>query len=185
MPGIFNFCFEVFDLNDKGTICEHDIFQLIQQVQNESEKNQVDEQKRIDDLPIDYTVNHIPVTSNSLFIDAFAYDISLIFSNMVTKINPKKTNPLELNISQSASPTKIQKEEIMTKKVKKKEIKSEMSRIFDGMLEHFKNNLFEAQNANNPNMELEETHKKYLNTMSVFSHKYPIYKQVENKKTEN
>lgn len=104
----------------------------------------MDEQKRVDDLPIDYTVNHFPVISNSLFIDAFAYDISLIFTNMVTKISNKKTNPLEINVAQSVSPMKIQKEEIMTKKVKKKENKSEMSYIFDGLLEHFKNNLFEA-----------------------------------------
>ncbi len=76
-------------------------------MQNESEKNQVDEQKRVDDLPIDYTVNHFPVISNSLFIDAFAYDISLIFSNMVTKVGNKKTNPLEVNAAQSASPLKI------------------------------------------------------------------------------
>ena len=26
VPGIFRFCFDVFDLSDKGFMCEHDIF---------------------------------------------------------------------------------------------------------------------------------------------------------------
>lgn len=176
IPGIFKFCFDVFDLNEKGSICEHDIFQLIQQVQNDSEKNQVDEQKRIDDLPIDYTVNHIPVISNSIFIDAFAYDISLIFSNMVSKASTKKTtNTMDIQTT-NTSPSKLPKEDTLPKKPKKKENRSEMSYIFEGLMEHYRNNLLEVQNANNPNAEIEEFQQKYMKKGDIFSHNFPINK---------
>ena len=96
------------------------------QVQTEAEKNQVDEQKRIDELPIDYTVNHIPVNSYSLFIEAFAYDISVIFGSMATKANTKKpAHNLDIQVSTSASPTKVPVEPTSTKR-KRKEKRSEM-----------------------------------------------------------
>ena len=95
-------------------------------MQTEAEKNQVEEQKRIDELPIDYTVNHIPVNSSSLFIEAFAYDISLIFTSMETKKPTKRlTNTnLDIQASASVSPTKLPVEP--TTKKKKKERKNEM-----------------------------------------------------------
>ena len=29
IPGLFRFCFDIFDMGDKEFICEHDIFQLL------------------------------------------------------------------------------------------------------------------------------------------------------------
>ena len=50
--------------------------------------------------------------------------------------------------------------------------RSEMTMIFDQLLEHFKNNLFEAQNANNPSAHLEELEKKSTKHMNIFSHNW-------------
>ena len=106
-------------------------------MQTEAERNQVEEQKRIDELPIDYTVNHIPVNSSSLFIEAFAYDISLIFASMETKKPTKKlTTNLDIQVSASVSPSKIPIEP--TTKKKKKEKKSEMQIMIDQFMDHFK-----------------------------------------------
>lgn len=87
MPNLFKFCFDIFDIGLKRDnasikepfICEHDLFQLIQLVQTEHEKNQTEEQKRLKDLPYDYATKHIPVIGNSIFIDAFAYDLTFLF----------------------------------------------------------------------------------------------------------
>lgn len=43
VPGLFKFCFDIFDFGDKDWVCEHDLFQLINQIQTEVEKNEEDE----------------------------------------------------------------------------------------------------------------------------------------------
>ena len=43
-------------------------------------------------MPVDYTRNHIPVITDHLFIDAFAYDFSKIFSEMNMKVPHKKSS---------------------------------------------------------------------------------------------
>jgi hypothetical protein len=44
--------------------------------------------------------------------------------------------------------------------------------IADQLFEHFKNNLFEAQNANNPSAHLEELEKKSTKHINIFSHNW-------------
>jgi hypothetical protein len=51
-------------------------------------------------------------------------------------------------------------------------------------LDHFKNNLFEAQNANNPSAHLEELEKKSTKHMNLFSHNWsqPLIQKLMDKK---
>ena len=37
-------------------------------------------------MPVDYTVNHMPVITQQIFIDAFAYDFSKIFTELSMKV---------------------------------------------------------------------------------------------------
>jgi len=42
-------------------------------------------------MPVDYTVNHMPVITQQIFIDAFAYDFSKIFTELSMKVPQKKS----------------------------------------------------------------------------------------------
>ena len=46
VPGLFKFCFDIFDFGDKDFFCEHDIFQLVGQIQTEAERADQDESKK-------------------------------------------------------------------------------------------------------------------------------------------
>jgi hypothetical protein len=83
-------------MGDKEYICEHDIFQLLDldltlkgfagEEGQISEKYCDSSEMMINEMPVDYCINHMPVISQQIFIDAFAYDFSQIFGEMQMKI---------------------------------------------------------------------------------------------------
>lgn len=152
-------------------------------------------------MPVDYTVNHMPVITQHIFIDAFAYDFSKIFGEMSQKVPQKKSErgasedvvkntPMKSgkDFNKDTKGSKINNTQEKLKNSKKPKFKQnnkgEIHRIINMLFEHYKQNEFEAQNANNPSAHLEELEKKWTKHMNIWSHNWSdfLLKNLQEKK---
>lgn len=92
-PGLFKFCFDIFDFGDKDFVCEHDMFQLVNQIQTEAEKADQDDSKKQMEMQTDYVTTKTPIITSSIFIDSLAYDVCFLLPEMQAKI-PARVNLL-------------------------------------------------------------------------------------------
>ena len=79
VPNFYLMCYNILDFAKKGNVCEHDLFQLIQELRTEELSTQNL------DLSINYA-DSLPRLKNSLFINTMAADFVNMISNLQTLI---------------------------------------------------------------------------------------------------
>jgi len=91
VPNYLKFLFMLLDQGDKNFVCEHDLFQFMQSLtyskKGSSEYSQTKEDEKASTLKkcnLDMRA-FIPQKTQSLFMDAFAFDCILILKNMKAK----------------------------------------------------------------------------------------------------
>ena len=202
IPSLYKFCFDVFDIGDKDFICEHDLFQLMSQVntskpmvRQRTDQNQEEgtpplsdfkdeeEEKKIGLLdkqaPIEYTELQQPVISKSTFVDALAYDVSYLFLQLEEKTAPEMKKDKEQHaVSSGKTPGALpSKPEKLRKSSKGPESgQAGVKLIFQNLKEHLKsNNELQANNIER-NPKVMEQKKLLSKRFDIFSHQNPYIK---------